>query len=75
MGRERLGLDTQADCAPGERHTGCGFVKTNAKGELVNRCETIGNLGSSNVDSEECWLMSVKARALGLVYIDHQARV
>ena len=52
-----------------------GFVEKNAKGELVNRCETIGHYGSSNVDNEECWLMSVKSRALGLVYIDHQARV
>jgi len=52
-----------------------GFVKTNAKGELVNRAETIAHLGSSNVDNEECWLMSVKCRALGMVYIDHQARV
>ena len=52
-----------------------GFVTKNAKGELVNSCENIGHLGSSNVDNEECWLMSVKCRALGLVYIDHQARV
>jgi len=52
-----------------------GFVKTNEKGELVNRCENIGHLGSSNVDNEECWLMSTKCRALGMVYIDHQARV
>ena len=52
-----------------------GFVTKNAKGELVNRCENIGHLGSSNVDNEECWLMSVKCRALGLVYIDHQALV
>ena len=52
-----------------------GFVKRNAKGELVNRCENIGHYGSSNVDNEECWLISVKSRALGLVYIDHQARV
>ena len=51
------------------------FTKTNAKGELVNRCEAIGHYGSSNVDNEECWIMSVKSRALGLVYIDHQARV
>jgi formate dehydrogenase major subunit len=51
------------------------FVKTNAKGELVNRLESIAHLGSSNVDNEECWLMSMKARALGMVYIDHQARV
>jgi formate dehydrogenase major subunit len=52
-----------------------GFVTRNAKGEVVNRCENIGHYGSSNVDNEECWIMSVKSRALGLVYIDHQARV
>ena len=52
-----------------------GFVSKNAKGEIVNRCETIGHLGSSNVDNEECWLMSVSCRSMGLVYIDHQARV
>jgi len=52
-----------------------GFVKTNAKGELVNRCESIGHYGSSNIDNEECWLVTTRARALGLVYIDHQARV
>jgi len=52
-----------------------GFVERNAKGERVNRCESIGHYGSSNVDNEECWLITVKSRALGLVYIDHQARV
>jgi formate dehydrogenase major subunit len=52
-----------------------GFVKTNAKGELVNRCETVAHLGSSNIDNEECWVVTAKCRALGLVYIDHQARV
>jgi formate dehydrogenase major subunit len=52
-----------------------GFVKRNAKGELVNRCENIGHYGSSNVDNEECWLITATCRALGLVYIDHQARV
>jgi formate dehydrogenase major subunit len=52
-----------------------GFVKTNSKGELVNRAETIAHLGSSNIDNEECWLVTAKCRALGMVYIDHQARV
>jgi len=52
-----------------------GFVKKNAKGELVNRCETVAHLGSSNIDNEECWIVTAKCRALGLVYIDHQARV
>lgn len=52
-----------------------GFVQRNAKGELVNRCESIGHYGSSNIDNEECWLVTAKCRALGMVYIDHQARV
>ncbi len=52
-----------------------GFVAKNSKGELVNRAETIAHLGSSNIDNEECWLITAKARALGMVYIDHQARV
>jgi formate dehydrogenase major subunit len=52
-----------------------GFVTKNAKGELVNRCETVAHLGSSNIDNEECWIVTAKCRALGLVYIDHQARV
>jgi formate dehydrogenase major subunit len=52
-----------------------GFVKSNDKGELVNRCESIGHYGSSNIDNEECWLVTAKSRALGLVYMDHQARV
>lgn len=52
-----------------------GFVTKNDKGELVNRCETIGHYGSSNIDNEECWVVTAKSRALGVVYIDHQARV
>ena len=52
-----------------------GFVAKNAKGEVVNRCESIGHYGSSNIDNEECWLVTVMARALGIVYVDHQARV
>ena len=51
------------------------FITTNNKGQIVNRTESIGHLGSSNVDSEECWLMSVISRAMGMVYVDHQARV
>ena len=47
----------------------------NAKNELVNRVESIGHYGSSNIGNEECWTLSVACRAMGLVYIDHQARV
>lgn len=51
------------------------FVVRNSKGQLVNRCETVAHLGSSNIDNEECWLISASVRAMGLVYIDHQARI
>jgi formate dehydrogenase major subunit len=50
-------------------------VVRNKKGQLVNRTESIGHLGSSNIDNEECWLISQSVRAMSLVYIDHQARV
>jgi formate dehydrogenase major subunit len=51
------------------------FITKNSKGQAVNRLETIAHYGSSNVDNEECWLITAMARSMGLVYIDHQARV
>jgi formate dehydrogenase major subunit len=51
------------------------FIKTNSQGKTVNRVETITMHGSSNVNNEECFMMASMARGLGLVYIDHQARV
>ncbi len=52
-----------------------GFVEKNAKGQVVNRVETIAHLGSSNIDNEEVWALNAMMRAMGLVYIDHQARI
>jgi len=51
------------------------FITRNEKGELVNRVETIGHYGTSNISNEECWTLSIACRAMGLVNIDHQARV
>jgi len=51
------------------------FIEKNAKGEAVNRVEAIAHMGSSNIDNEECAMLNTMVRALGLVYIDHQARV
>ncbi len=51
------------------------FKLTNSQGKTVNRVETLAMHGSSNVNNEECFMMSSMARALGMVYIDHQARV
>jgi formate dehydrogenase major subunit len=51
------------------------FITKNSKGHVVNRLESIAHMGSSNIDNEECWLITAMARSMGLVYIDHQARV
>ncbi len=52
-----------------------GYIAKNGKGETVNRVENISFMGSSNILSEECWATAQFARSLGLVFLDHQARV
>jgi formate dehydrogenase major subunit len=51
------------------------FIAQNSQGQVVNRVETIAHMGSSKVDNEECWSITTMARSLGLVHMDHQARV
>jgi formate dehydrogenase major subunit len=51
------------------------FVAKDAKGRVVNRTETMAHIGSSNIDNDECWALNGLMRSLGLVYIDHQARI
>jgi len=45
------------------------------QGRLVNRTEGIACLGGAALDNEECYAYSKLARALGIVYIEHQARI
>ncbi len=51
------------------------FAVTNDKGQVVNRTNGIAHIGSAALDNEECWLLQTMMRALGLVYIEHQARI
>lgn len=51
------------------------FMETNAKGERVNRTDGIASVGSAALDNEECYLYQKMLRSLGLVYIEHQARI
>ena len=44
-------------------------------GSLVNRTDAIGNFGGSALDNEECYLLSKLTRALGIVYLEHHARI
>jgi formate dehydrogenase major subunit len=51
------------------------FTHKNAKGQVVNRTVGIVSGGSSALDNEECWIYQALLRALGLVYVEHQARI
>lgn len=51
------------------------FALKNAKGQTVNRCEGLASVGSAAMDNEECWAYQAFLRSLGLVYIEHQARI
>ena len=51
------------------------FTEKNAKGQVVNRTTGIAHVGSAALDNEECWLLQAVMRAMGLVYIEHQARI
>jgi formate dehydrogenase major subunit len=52
-----------------------GFTKTNADGQVVNRNDAMASVGSAALDNEECFILQKWLRALGLVYIEHQARI
>lgn len=41
----------------------------------VNRTDAIANFGGGELDNEECYLLVKMMRALGLVYIEHCARI
>jgi len=49
--------------------------QTSVEGRVVNRTEAIACLGGSALDNEEAYLLVKLMRALGLVYIEHQARL
>jgi formate dehydrogenase major subunit len=51
------------------------FTTTNAKGQSVNRTEGIASIGSAALDNEELFIYQKFLRSLGLVYIEHQARI
>ena len=51
------------------------FVERDEAGRTVNRCEGIAWVGSATVANEDAYLITKTMRAMGLVYIDHQARI
>ena len=69
----RWALDEIAKRVKKERDK--SFIRRNAKGQEVNRIESIASVGSAAMDNEECYVYQKMLRALGLVYIEHQARI
>ena len=51
------------------------FVERDEQGRTVNRCEGIGWVGSATVNNEDAYFITKTMRAMGLMYIDHQARI
>jgi formate dehydrogenase major subunit len=51
------------------------FQTKNKKKQVVNRTEAIASVGSAAMDNEECWIYQALVRSLGLVYVEHQARI
>lgn len=51
------------------------FRLTNDKDQRVNRLEGLFALGTSHMDNEECALVHQAMRSLGVVHLDHQARI
>jgi formate dehydrogenase major subunit len=51
------------------------MILKNAKGQTVNRLESIFAMGTSHASNEECAVIHQAMRGLGVVHMDHQARV
>jgi formate dehydrogenase major subunit len=52
-----------------------GSEKEIEKEFVVNRTDGIAHVGSAALDNEECYILQKWLRSLGMVYIEHQARI
>lgn len=68
-------IDIIADRVKAMRDAPGGFTMTDNNGKTVNRNEKIASLGGGELDNEECYLLSKMNRALGVVYLEHCARI
>jgi formate dehydrogenase major subunit len=51
------------------------WIETDGDKRVVRRTEAIASVGSAALDNEECSLLVKALRGMGLVYIEHQARI
>jgi len=52
-----------------------GWIEMDSGNCVVRRTEAIASVGSAALDNEECSLLVKALRGMGLVYIEHQARI
>jgi len=52
-----------------------GFITKSPAGVTVNRTEALASIGGAALNNEECYLIAKLTRALGIVYLEHQARL
>lgn len=50
------------------------FQRTDPAGRVVHRTRAVASLGGASLNNEECYALSKLARALGLVYLEHEGR-
>ncbi len=51
------------------------FIAKSATGVTVNRTEALASIGGAALNNEECSLIAKLTRSLGIVYLEHQARL
>lgn len=51
------------------------FKTTNAAGQKINRIDSMFHMGSSQMSNEEASVVVQAVRAMGIVNLDHQARI
>ena len=58
-----------------KRARDAAWVEKDESGYSVNRTEGLASVGGAALDNEECYLLVKALRSLGMVYIEHQARI
>lgn len=51
------------------------WTATDEQNYTVNRTDAIASVGGAALDNEECYLLVKMLRTMGLVYVEHQARI
>ncbi len=51
------------------------FQAKSPTGVTVNRTEALASIGGAALNNEECYLIAKLTRALGIIYLEHQARL